>query len=51
MQYLLDVYIFNSEDLTLNSSVLMWPNKISPVFDQNDEVRSSILISAKNETP
>ena len=38
MQYLLDVYIFEDEDLHLNSEVLLWPQKINPVYDQNDDV-------------
>ncbi|XP_048874195.1 dynein axonemal heavy chain 12 isoform X2 [Brienomyrus brachyistius] len=35
---LLDIYIFDTEDLTLNSTVLMWQKNIIPVFDLNDEV-------------
>ncbi|KAM8930418.1 dynein axonemal heavy chain 12 [Pelodytes ibericus] len=38
MNYLLDVYLFNPEDLALNSSVLLWPQNINPVFDENDEL-------------
>ncbi|XP_029456789.1 LOW QUALITY PROTEIN: dynein heavy chain 12, axonemal [Rhinatrema bivittatum] len=38
MNYLLDVYLFSPEDLLLNSTVLLWPQMISPVFDQHDEL-------------
>ncbi|MFT7804825.1 dynein heavy chain 12, axonemal [Arapaima gigas] len=38
LYYLLDVYIFDSEDLRLNSTVLTWPQKIFPVFDMNSEI-------------
>lgn len=38
MGYFLDVFLFPQEDLILNSTVLMWPWKINPIFDENDEV-------------
>uniref|UniRef100_A0A8C5R657 Dynein axonemal heavy chain 12 n=1 Tax=Leptobrachium leishanense TaxID=445787 RepID=A0A8C5R657_9ANUR len=38
MNYLLDVYIFTPEDLSLNATALMWPQNINPVFDKNDEL-------------
>ncbi|XP_061474275.1 dynein axonemal heavy chain 12 [Rhineura floridana] len=38
MNYLLDVYFFDSDDLTLNATVLLWPQNINPVFDENDEL-------------
>ncbi|XP_029579694.1 dynein heavy chain 12, axonemal isoform X2 [Salmo trutta] len=38
LNYLLDVHIFDPEDLELNSTVLIWPQNIYPVFDLNDEV-------------
>lgn len=43
MSYFLDVFLFPQEDLNLNAAVLMWPTKINPVFDENDEV--SIFLS------
>ena len=36
--YLLDVYLFVPDDIDLNKKVLMWPKKINPIYDQNDEV-------------
>ncbi|XP_053173949.1 dynein axonemal heavy chain 12 [Scomber japonicus] len=36
--YLLDVHIIESEDLELNSTVFLWPQKILHVFEINDEV-------------
>ena len=38
MHYLLDVYMFPQGDLDLNSEVLLWPQRINPVFDDNEEV-------------
>ncbi|KAF7249828.1 Dynein heavy chain 12, axonemal, partial [Varanus komodoensis] len=38
MNYLLDVYLFDSEDLALNATVLLWPQNINPIFDENDEI-------------
>nr|XP_027777371.1 dynein heavy chain 12, axonemal [Marmota flaviventris] len=37
MSYFLDNFLFPQEDLALNAAVLMWPRKISPVFNENDE--------------
>jgi len=31
------------EDITLNSTVLNWPEQITPVFDESDEVRDSVF--------
>uniref|UniRef100_A0A674AUS2 Dynein axonemal heavy chain 12 n=1 Tax=Salmo trutta TaxID=8032 RepID=A0A674AUS2_SALTR len=39
LNYLLDVHIFDPEDLELNSTVLIWPQNIYPVFDLNDEAK------------
>ena len=38
MSYLLDVFIFSDGDIQLNKDVLLWPQKINPVFDKNDEL-------------
>ncbi|XP_032094987.1 dynein heavy chain 12, axonemal [Thamnophis elegans] len=38
MNYLLDVYLFEPEDLTLNATVLLWPQNINPIFDENDDI-------------
>eukprot|EP00105_Crassostrea_gigas_P043640 XP_019927788.1 PREDICTED: dynein heavy chain 12, axonemal isoform X3 [Crassostrea gigas] len=38
LAYLIDVYMFPAEDIELNCEVLTWPNRISPVFDDNDEL-------------
>lgn len=44
MNYLLDVYFFTSEHIELNRTVLLWPGKIAPVFEQNDEVCSPFIL-------
>uniref|UniRef100_A0A8C8RTS4 Dynein heavy chain linker domain-containing protein n=1 Tax=Pelusios castaneus TaxID=367368 RepID=A0A8C8RTS4_9SAUR len=38
MSYLLDVFIFAPEDLALNATVLLWPQKINPIFDEHDDL-------------
>ncbi|XP_048346084.1 dynein axonemal heavy chain 12 isoform X2 [Sphaerodactylus townsendi] len=38
MNYLLDVYLFDQEDLSLNATVLLWPVYINPIFDENDDI-------------
>lgn len=42
MNYLLDVYLFEPEDLTLNATVLLWPQNINPIFDENDDVNINL---------
>ena len=41
MSYLLDVHIFSDGDIQLNKDILLWPQKINPVFDKNDELVES----------
>nr|XP_046251760.1 dynein axonemal heavy chain 12 isoform X2 [Scatophagus argus] len=38
LMYLLDIHIFEPEDLELNSAVFLWPQKILHVFMLSDEV-------------
>ncbi|XP_054991966.1 LOW QUALITY PROTEIN: dynein axonemal heavy chain 12 [Sorex araneus] len=49
MNYFLDVFLFPPEDLTLNSNVLMWPWKINPIFDENDELIETAKHKRENE--
>ncbi|XP_015203470.2 dynein axonemal heavy chain 12 isoform X1 [Lepisosteus oculatus] len=49
LNYLLDVYMFTPEDLALNSTVLLWPKNINPVFDLNDEVMEKAREKGKSE--
>ncbi|XP_006892348.1 PREDICTED: dynein heavy chain 12, axonemal [Elephantulus edwardii] len=49
MNYFLDVYLFPPEDLTLNANVLLWPEKINPVFDENDELIEAAKLKGENE--
>ncbi|XP_022428502.1 dynein heavy chain 12, axonemal isoform X8 [Delphinapterus leucas] len=49
MSYFLDVFLFPPEDLTLNSAVLMWPWKINPIFDENDELLENAKHKKENE--
>lgn len=52
MNFLLDVYFFTPEHIELNRTVLLWPTKIAPVFEENDGVRScqSLLSRCFSET-
>ncbi|XP_017568229.2 dynein heavy chain 12, axonemal isoform X1 [Pygocentrus nattereri] len=38
LNYLLDVHVFEVEELELNSAVLLWPQNINPTFQLSDEV-------------
>ncbi|XP_041955531.1 dynein heavy chain 12, axonemal isoform X1 [Alosa sapidissima] len=38
LNYLLDVHLFDAEDLHLNSVVLVWPQNILPIFELNNEL-------------
>jgi hypothetical protein len=43
MCYLLDVYFFPPADIELNSSIVLWPEKISPIFDQSEQVSYEVF--------
>ncbi|KAG9335134.1 hypothetical protein JZ751_005606, partial [Albula glossodonta] len=45
LNILLDLHIFEPEDLDLNSTVLLWPRNMLPIFDEGDEV----VLSAKSK--
>eukprot|EP00118_Oscarella_pearsei_P019988 m.215265 g.215265 ORF g.215265 m.215265 type:complete len:3605 (+) comp39831_c0_seq13:113-10927(+) len=36
LQYLLDVHTFKTEEIGLNRTVLLWPNQLGPIFDENE---------------
>lgn len=36
--YIIDVHIFSTNDISLNTKTLGWPVKIRPVFEQNTEI-------------
>ena len=38
LAYLIDVFLFEPNDIDLNCEVLTWPKRIMPVFDENDNV-------------
>ena len=38
LAYLLDVYDFTAVDMELNQTTLMWPKKLDPIFEQNEQV-------------
>lgn len=39
MNYFLDVFLFAPEDIALNATVVQWPTKMNPIFDEHDNVR------------
>uniref|UniRef100_A0A8D3BVT1 Dynein axonemal heavy chain 12 n=1 Tax=Scophthalmus maximus TaxID=52904 RepID=A0A8D3BVT1_SCOMX len=47
--YLLDVHIFEPEDLELNSTVFLWPQKILQTFELNDEVMQTAKEKGEQE--
>ncbi|XP_052045898.1 dynein axonemal heavy chain 12 [Apodemus sylvaticus] len=49
MSYFLDAFLMSPDDLNLNSTVLLWPTKISPVFDENDELIEHSKRAKENE--
>ncbi|XP_021099628.1 dynein heavy chain 12, axonemal [Heterocephalus glaber] len=49
MSYFLDTLIFPQEALTLNANVLLWPKKINPIFDENDELIENAKHKRENE--
>ncbi|XP_031217595.1 dynein heavy chain 12, axonemal [Mastomys coucha] len=49
MSYFLDAFLMSQEDLNLNSTVLLWPSKITPVFDENDELIENSKHAKENE--
>ncbi|KAH0630137.1 hypothetical protein JD844_012805 [Phrynosoma platyrhinos] len=49
MNYLLDVYLFDGEDLAMNAAVLLWPQNINPIFDENDDIIEQSKRKSENE--
>lgn len=43
--YILDVHIIEPEDLELNATVFLWPQKILHAFDLSDKVRLVLLLT------
>ena len=42
MGFLLENFIFQQEDINLNTKVLLWPHEIGPIFDINDELTAEV---------
>lgn len=40
LSYLLDVHSFSANDMETNRTTLMWPSKLNPVFEQNEQVNA-----------
>ena len=41
LTYLLDIHSFTSEEMELNKVTLTWPEKLTPIFEQNEEIIQS----------
>jgi dynein heavy chain len=42
MGFLLENFLFQQEDIDLNTKVLLWPSDIGPVFDANEELTAEV---------
>ncbi|XP_034028529.1 dynein heavy chain 12, axonemal [Thalassophryne amazonica] len=49
LKYLMDVHIFEPDDLELNSAVFLWPKNILHVFEQSDEVLAVAKIKGQQD--
>ncbi|NXE11184.1 DYH7 protein, partial [Lophotis ruficrista] len=38
MNYFFDVFLFAPEDIALNATVVLWPKKINPIFDEHEDL-------------
>ena len=38
LTYLLDIHTFTSEEMQQNRATLTWPEKLGPIFEQNEEI-------------
>ncbi len=48
MAYLLEVHLFDKDDIDLNTKVILWPSDIGPVFDQNEELINETRLAYEN---
>ena len=49
LTYLLDVHIFSPGDIELNQTTLTWPSKLSPVFEENEQIVESSKVKGEKE--
>ncbi|XP_021341821.1 dynein heavy chain 12, axonemal-like isoform X1 [Mizuhopecten yessoensis] len=49
LAYLIDVYMFPPEEITLNCEVLTWPKRINPVFDDHDDLVDQSKINGEKQ--
>ena len=38
LTYLLDIHSFTPDDMELNRVTLTWPQKLSPIFEENEQI-------------
>lgn len=45
LTYLLDIHNFTAEEMKLNTVTLTWPEKLAPIFEQNEEIIEASKVS------
>ncbi|XP_030314514.1 dynein heavy chain 12, axonemal [Calypte anna] len=49
MNYFLNVCLLAPEDITLNSTVLLWPKKINPILEEHDDLFAQSKLKKEQE--
>ena len=44
LSYLLDVHSFSANEMETNRTTLMWPSKLNPVFERNEQVLCKVYL-------
>ena len=47
LTYLLDIHSFTPEEMQQNRVTLTWPEKLGPIFEQNEEIIVAAKVVAK----
>ena len=48
LSYLLEVHSFSEEDMLANQSTLTWPQKLSPIFEQHEQLIESAKLAGES---
>lgn len=48
MAYILQIHLFDKEDIDLNTRTVLWPIEIIPVFDKNEELINETRLAYEN---
>ncbi len=44
LSYLMDVHPFSPEDIAINQDTLTWPQRLSPIFEESEQVNSKLTV-------